>query len=69
MIFSIYLEIQTSKEKGKNYFNILTLFDLMHVLNFHRGHCLKCLRIKLNYLYSDKTCVFVYVQITDIYSG
>lgn len=28
-----------------------------------------CLRIELNYLYSDKTCVFVYVQITDIYSG
>lgn len=44
MTFSTLREIQKlkgKKKKGKSYFNISPLFDLMYVLNFLRGHCLK----------------------------
>lgn len=64
----IDLKIQNSKGKPL-ILNMSPLFDLMYVLNLLRVMATTCLRIELNYLYSDKTCVFVYVQITDIYSG
>lgn len=41
---TIPCEIQMEKWKNKGgnlYFNISPLFDLMYVLNFLRGHCLK----------------------------
>lgn len=43
MTFSIHCDIQKSKGKKREnlYFNISPLFDLMYVLNFLRGHCLK----------------------------
>lgn len=71
MTVSIHLEIQKSKrKKGKTCILTFQHYLILRISKIFLGVAAsKCLRIKLNYLYSDKTCVFVYVQITDIYSG